>query len=53
MPVDGYVKGAKLESDATGALKKNDSSATAPYFEVTKVIGNKLGVEVKIVASAE
>lgn len=52
IPEDGYVKGAKLESEATGALKKNDS-ATAPYFEVTKVIGNKLGVEVKVVASAE
>ena len=52
IPADGFEKGVKLESDTDGSLKKN-TAATTPYFEVTKVIGNKLGVEVKIVASAE
>lgn len=51
IPADGFAKDAKLESDADGSLKKNDG-ATAPYFQVTKVIGNKLGIEVKVVASA-
>ena len=50
IPADGFAKDAKLESDVDGSLKKNDS-ATAPYFQVTKVIGNKLGIEVKVVAS--
>lgn len=47
VPADA-TKGSKLTSDATGALKV-DGAATAPYFEVTRVIGNKLGVEVKVV----
>lgn len=38
----------KLVSDATGSLVKN-ASATAPYLQVTRIIGNKLGVETKIV----
>lgn len=46
------VKGSKLESDADGSLKVNES-ATAPYYEVTRIIGNKLGVEVKVITSAE
>lgn len=50
IPADGFEKGKKLEADADGSLKKNDD-ATAPYFEVTKVIGNKLGIEVKVVAT--
>ena len=40
--------GNKLESDATGNLVIGDSAA--PYLEVTKVIGNHLGVEAKVVA---
>ena len=45
----GVAKGDKLESDATGKLVKDAS--TAPYLEVTKVIGNHLGVEVKVVTA--
>lgn len=37
-----------LVSDSTGKLVK-DSSATAPYLKVTKIVGNKLGIEVTIV----
>lgn len=48
LPAD-VAKGDKLESDAEGKLVKN-SSAAAPYLEVTAIIGNKLGVEVKVVA---
>jgi len=47
LPAD-VAKGDKLESDAEGKLVKN-SSAAAPYLEVTAIIGNKLGVEVKVV----
>ena len=43
-----YVKGDKLVSDASGKLVTGGS--TAPYFEVTKVIPNVKGVEVKVVA---
>ena len=52
VPEDAFAKDVKLEADADGSLKKNDS-ATAPYFQVTSVIGNKLGIKVKVVASAE
>ena len=52
VPADAFAKDTKLEADADGSLKKNDS-ATAPYFQVTSVIGNKLGIKVKVVASAE
>lgn len=45
----GVAKGDKLESDETGKLVKNASAA--PYLEVTKVIGNHLGVEVKVVTA--
>ena len=43
----GVKKGDKLKSDANGALVSGADAA--PYFEVTKVIGNKLGVEVTVV----
>lgn len=39
----------KLESDATGKLVTGASAA--PYLEVTKVIGNHLGVEAKVVTA--
>lgn len=42
-----YTVGDKLESDADGKLVTGAS--TAPYFEITKVIGNKLGVEATMV----
>ena len=45
----GVAKGDKLESDETGKLVKNASAA--PYLEVTKVIGNHFGVEVKVVTA--
>ena len=45
----GVKKGDKLESDATGKLVATGSAA--PYLEVTKVIGNHLGVEVKVVTA--
>lgn len=45
----GITKGDKLESDVNGALVKN-SGATAPYIEVTKIVGNHVGVEAKVVA---
>lgn len=45
----GVAKGDKLESDETGKLVKNASAA--PYLEVTKVIGNHLGVEAKVVTA--
>lgn len=48
LPAD-VAKADKLESDASGKLVKN-SGATAPYFEVTKIIGNHLGVEATVVA---
>lgn len=40
--------GNKLASDASGALVTG--AEAAPYFEVTKIIGNKLGVEATVVA---
>lgn len=45
---DTYSKGDKLVSDANGKLITGGS--TAPYFEITKVIPNVNGVEVKVVA---
>lgn len=45
---DTYVKGDKLVSDTNGKLVTGGS--TAPYFEITKVIPNVKGVEVKVVA---
>ncbi len=45
-----YAKGDKLVSDANGKLEV-DAAAAAPYFEITKIIGNKLGVEAKIVTA--
>ena len=45
---DTYAKGNKLVSDATGKLVTGGS--VAPYFEITKVIPNVKGVEVKVVA---
>lgn len=45
---DTYVRGDKLVSDTSGKLVTGGS--TAPYFEITKVIPNVKGVEVKVVA---
>ena len=45
---DTYVKGDKLVSDTSGKLVTGGS--TAPYFEITKVIPNVKGVEVKVIA---
>ena len=50
LPAD-VAKGDILESNAEGKLVKNNSSATAPYIEVTAIIGNKLGVEAKLVTA--
>ena len=48
---DTYKVGDALVSDASGKLVVGTgTSVAAPKYEVTKVIGNKLGVEVKIVA---
>ena len=44
---DTYVVGDKLASDANGKLVPG--ATAAPYFEVTKIIGNKLGVEATMV----
>lgn len=44
-----FAKGDKLVSTATGALEVK-TDATAPYYEVTKIIDSKIGVEVKVVA---
>ena len=43
-----YKKGDKLVSDVNGKLVVSEG-ASAPYFEITNVIGNKSGVEVNIV----
>ena len=45
---DTYSKGDKLISDTNGKLVTGGS--VAPYFEITKVIPNVKGVEVKVVA---
>lgn len=45
---DTYVKGDKLVSDTSGKLVTGGSAA--PYFEITKVIPNVKGVEVKVIA---
>ena len=46
-----YKVGDALVSDASGKLVVGTgTSVAAPKYEITKVIGNKLGVEVKIVA---
>lgn len=43
-----FEKGNKLKSDATGKLVTGASQA--PYFEVTEIIGNKIGLVAKVVA---
>lgn len=43
-----YAVGHKLASDASGKLVAG--ATAAPYYEVVKVIGNKLGVEATVVA---
>lgn len=48
LPVD-VAKGDKLESGATGKLVKG--ATTAPYLEVTAIVGNHLGVEAKVVTA--
>ena len=45
----GIKKADKLMSNAEGKLVTGASAA--PYLEVTKVIGNHLGVEVKVVTA--
>lgn len=45
---DTFKVGDKLKSDAAGKLVTG--ATTAPYYEVTEVLGNKLGVAVKVVA---
>ena len=45
-----YAVGDALASNATGKLEV-DATPTAPYFTITKIIGNKLGVEAKIVTA--
>ena len=44
---DGVEVGDKLKSDANGALVTE--AAAAPYLEVTKIIPNTKGIEVKVV----
>lgn len=48
LPV-GIAVGDKLKSDANGKLVTG--ATTAPYFEVTDIIGNYAGVEVKVITS--
>lgn len=43
-----FTKGDKLTSDAAGKLVTG--ATAAPYLEVTKIVGNKLGVEATVVA---
>lgn len=45
-----YTVGDKLKSDAKGKLVTG--ATAAPYLEITKIIGNKLGVEATVVAKA-
>lgn len=45
-----YAKDDKLVSNAAGKLEV-DAAATAPYYKVTKIIGNKLGVEATVVTA--
>lgn len=46
-----FAKGDKLISTATGALEvSSGDSVVAPYYEITEIIGNKIGIEVKVVA---
>lgn len=48
---DTYAVGNALVSDANGNLVVGTGASVAtPKYEITKIIGNKLGVEVKIVA---
>lgn len=47
---DEFAVGDKLVSNAAGKLATGGS--VAPYLEVTKIIGNKLGVEATVVATA-
>lgn len=46
-----FAKGNKLKSDATGKLITGAS--VAPYFEVTEIIGNKIGLVAKVVTKQE
>lgn len=46
---EGVAVGDKLESDADGKLVTGASAA--PYLEVTKIVGNHLGVEAKVVTA--
>lgn len=46
--IDTFVVEDKLKSDASGVLVTGDSKA--PYFEVTKIVGNKIGVEATVAA---
>lgn len=43
-----FVKGDKLVSDADGALIV-DTAASETYLEITRIIGQRQGVEVKVV----
>lgn len=45
---ESVAVGNKLASGANGALVAG--AETAPYLEITKIIGNKLGVEATVVA---
>lgn len=46
-----FAKGDKLVSTVTGKLEvSSGDSVVAPYYEVTKIIDNKIGVEVRVVA---
>lgn len=46
---DSFKVGDKLRSDETGKLVSGASAA--PYYEITEIIGNKLGVAAKIVVT--
>lgn len=45
-----YAVGNKLVSNASGKLQVA-ASPTAPYFTITKIVGNKLGVEATVVTA--
>lgn len=48
-----FIKGDKLVSDVTGKLVvtngTQEAPTAAPYLEVTKIIGNKLGIEATVI----
>lgn len=46
-----FAKGNKLKSDATGKLVTGAS--VVPYFEVTEIIGNKIGLVAKVVTKQD